>query len=235
VSDQEAPQKPLFVSPKPSAALVPHFITYLDADLLQAVVRVNGAKLGVWNVPAPYGEDDRYEPYRENAPLAAWAMALNQQELLNLGVNISGLVLGNETMIVDSSADEGILAECEKTCGEQGYEDLEDFQKLLAKIKWALIPIDPEHDRALFVASEEKRDYVELLRNWCQQRGRAVTMIALEEDKYTLKHYLAPEEARQQAAIEHGYQYLAKMGHFGISPAEALNAVAEALKRQGQG
>ncbi|MCY3021694.1 MAG: hypothetical protein NTW87_22000 [Planctomycetota bacterium] len=229
MSDQEAPHKPLFLSSRPSAAFVPHLLTHFDAELLSAVVRINGAKLGVWNIPAPFSEDDRYEPYRENAPLSAWTLALNQQELLNLSTTVSGLIFGNETMIVNSSADESVLAECERQCGEQGYEDLPDFAAVLAKINWALIPVDQEHERALFVASEEKVDYVHLLHAWCHQHGRTVSTIAFDGDKVLLQHHPAPPEARQQAAVEHGYQLLGKMAHFGISPQEAIEHLSRVV------
>jgi len=230
MADDEAP-KPLFATPTPSAASVPHLITFFDAELLQAIVRINGAKLGVWNVPAPFGEDDRYEPYREDAPLAAWAMALNQQGLLNLDTNASGLIYGNETIIVDSTTDEAVLAECEKACGEEGYENLADFPGLLAKINWALVPIGQEHDHVLFVAGQAKMDYFELLWQWCHARGRTVSTIALDGGKLALKAYPAPEEARQQAAVEQAHQYLTRLAQFGIGPQEAVAHLAELIGR----
>jgi rRNA maturation protein Nop10 len=225
----------LFSTPQPSAAQVPHLITHFDSELLHAVVRVNGAKLGAWPVPAPFGEDDRYEPYRENAPLSAWALALNQQHLLDLSPSVNSMIFGGDTLIVDATADEKTLAACDEQRGEEGYENLPDFPALLAKIGWALIPVDPEHDHALFLASPAKIEYVHLLMHWCHSRGRRYLTLAPLDDGLLLRASPAPPEAQARAAMEHAYQYVAKLAQFGIDPETAVVHLNEALKQMHDG
>src|ERR1700737_4557339 len=99
-----------FQSPQPSVARVPNLITHFDSDFLNAIVHINGAKPGVWNAPAPYDEEDRYQPFREGLPLKDWALAYNQGELLALTGYSNTLVFGNETIIVDRESDEKVLA-----------------------------------------------------------------------------------------------------------------------------
>jgi len=230
----EVPISTFFKTAQPSAATVPHLITYFDPELLQAIVRINGAKLGAWPLYAPFNEEDRYDASREDVPLSAWALPLNQQELLTLGMNVNSLIFDGNTLIVDNSTDETVLQECEAARGEEGYEELPDFPGLLAKTHWALVPVGQNRDYALFLASRDKMDYFNLLANWCHERGRTYWMFAEKEGGLVLRGYPAPEDARRNAAAQYGHEFLAKAAHFGISPVEALTYLAQSLKQQAQ-
>ncbi|MGD0093317.1 MAG: hypothetical protein ABSE73_25660 [Planctomycetota bacterium] len=257
----ELPVSTFFKTAEPSAAAVPHLITYFDPELLQAIVRINGAKLGAWPLYAPFNEEDKYDTSRENVPLSAWALPLNQQELLTLGMSVNSLIFDGNTLIVGHATAEKALEECDAARGEQGYEDLPDFPGLLAKISWALVPVGAERDYALFVASREKMDYFDLLARWCHERGRAYWMFAeagmgtdgdrepvprqvgmnvsrglagngnLSAPGLVLRCHPAPVEGRRNAAIQYGHEFLAKVAHFGIGPSEALTHLAEAIKQ----
>ena len=230
----EIPISTFFKTAQPSAATVPHLITYFDPELLQAVVRINGAKLGAWPLFAPFNEEDRYDTAREDVPLSAWGLPLNQQELLTLGMNVNSLIFDGNTLIVDSSIDEAALQECESARGENGYEDLPDFPSLVAQTRWALVPVGQNRDYALFVTSREKIDYFNLLANWCHERGRMYLMFAEKDSGLVLRGYPAPEDARKTAAAQYGGEFLTKVAHFGISPGEALKYLVESLKQQAQ-
>lgn len=228
----ELPLTVFFQSERPSAATVPHLITYLDPELLQAITRINGAKLGAWPLYAPFSEEDRYDTTREDVPLSAWAWPLNQQELINLGMNVNSLIFDGNTIIVDSATDEKVLQACEEGRGAQGYEDLPEMPGLLASINWALIPVGQDRDCGLFVATREKLDYFNLLEHWCHDRGRAYWMFAEKDGGLVLRCHPAPADARKTAAIQYGREFLGKLAHFGIGPAEALGHLAEALTNQ---
>ena len=224
---RELPISALFSSDQPSAAKAPHLITALDADLIGALVHINGAKAGVWHAAAPYDDNDSYQPFRENLALSAWSLAYNQGELLELTGYSGSQVCGSDTMVVDSACDEKVLLEAEKTLGEGTYADLPDFPKLLHKIGWALVAIGEEKNFALVLTSEVKRTYLDMLQRWCHDKGR--TFYTLSNG--VVRPWPAPDDARRQLAFEQGGQFLAKMSHFGIDGAEALAHVGELLKR----
>jgi hypothetical protein len=225
--DREIPVSAFFASEEPSAGRAPHIITALDAELLGSLVRINGAKLGVWHQAAPYDENDNYQPYREDVPLSAWNLAYNQGELLELAGYTSTLVGGNETLIVDSACDEKALLEAEESLGEGAYADLPDFPKLLQKIGWVVVPIGEEKNFALVLTSESKKSYLDLLQHWCHEKGR--TFYTLTNG--TIRRWPAPEDSRLNLAFEQGGLFLAKMAHFGISAEEAHANLGELLKR----
>ena len=233
MAELEIPISVFFQTAEPSAASVPHLITCFDAELLQAIVRINGAKLGAWPLFAPFNAEDQYDTSRENVPLSAWALPLNQQELLNLGLNVNSLIFDGNTLLVDNSSAEKVLEECEAARGEQGYEDLPDIPSLVAQIHWALIPVGQDHDYALFVASREKMDYFNLLAHWCHERGRDLLDVRRERRR--------PGAARLPRArgrpagtprLQYGQEFLSKMAHHGISPLEALTYLATAMRQQ---
>lgn len=219
-----------FESSKPSAALVPNLISVLDTDLFNAIVAINGAKPGVWNSPAPYDEEDRYQPFRENSALSSWALAYNQGELLALAGYSNTLVFGNDTMIVSCACDEKALAAIEAERGEQGYHELAGFPKLLQKIGWALIAVGPEKNFGLFVASEANRGYVSLLQKWCHDRGRTFYRLAMNAESPAMTTYAAPAETRARAIQEQGLQFIAKMAQFGITAEEIQTHLPVVLK-----
>src|SRR4051812_7008893 len=114
------PLATFFAVEAPSAIACSHLITALDAELLQAWVRINGAKLAVFRAAPPFDADDRYQPFGENTALKDWELAYNQGELLALTGYAGTLVTGNPTMIVGSNADEAMLAQAEAAAAETG-------------------------------------------------------------------------------------------------------------------
>src|SRR5512141_2305598 len=129
----EVPADLFFSAQQPSAASVPNLITLFDSELLNALVGINGAKPGVWHAAPPYDENDRYQPFRDDVPFAAWSLAYNQAELLALTGYSNTLVYGNDTLIVDSTADEKALLAAEASKAENSYLLLPDFPTLLKK------------------------------------------------------------------------------------------------------
>jgi hypothetical protein len=218
---------------KPATA-VPHLITALDSALLNAIVRINGAKPAVWNNPAPYDADDRYEPFRENVPLNQWALPYNQRELLS---SLDFGAFQSPLLIVDTNSNEKVLA----TAGENWPEDPEaEFQKfpeLVAGVGWLLTSVDPENKFALFATHSAKADYVGMLQQWCQDHGRTFCALALSAGKPVLNVYPAPEENRKRAVYNEGSQLLGKLGLLGIPPEESvahLRELVEELKTRRQ-
>jgi len=225
--ESEIPLNFFFASEQPSAARVPHIITAFDSELLGALVHVNGAKPGVWHAAAPYDENDSYQPFRENLALSAWSLAYNQGELLELAGYTNTLVFGNDTIIVDSAADEKMLLEVEATLGEGSYADLPDFPNLLQKIGWAIMAVGADKHHALVLVSEAKRSYLDMLQHWCHDHGRSFYTIS----GATLRAWPAPADARQRLIFEQGSQFLTKLSHFGISADEAHEHLGELIQR----
>jgi hypothetical protein len=210
---------PFFSVTNPSVSGVPHLITALDSELLQAITQINGAKMGVWNIPAPYDEENRYEPYRENARFSDWALPYNQNQLLN------NEILEPNTIITDSGADEAALTAVsedftpdEEGEGHSGFQDISDFPGLLKKTGWALVPVGNRLGYALFAASVARKDYVELLKQWCHRHGRVYYTIAAGSEGLQMKAAPAPENSRAQVIHQHGQQFLQKMAHLGVPP-----------------
>jgi len=223
---RELPISALFSSDDPSAAKTPHLITALDSDLLGALLHINGAKAGVWHAAAPYDDKDNYQPFRENVPHSTWALAYNQGELLELTGYSGSQVCGSDTIIVDSTCDEKLLTEAEKTLGEGTYADLPDFPKLLQKIGWALVAIGEEKNFALVMTSDAKRSYLDMLQHWCHDKGRTFYTLA----KGVVRPWPAPADERRKLAFEQGGQFLAKMSQFGVDAAEAHAHLDELVK-----
>jgi len=219
-----------FSTEQPSAARVPHLITALDAELLSALVRVNGAKPGVWKAAPPYDENDVYQPFREDVPFESWSLAYNQGELLELAGYSNTLVFGNDTMLVDCASDQKSLAEAEESRGEGGYQDLPDFPKLLQRIGWALMSVGPERQYGLLVVHESKRNYIEMLQSWCLDHGRNYYSVASGEGGLMLRTRQAPEDARQRVIQQHGLQFVSKMVLYGMEAAVIQTHVAELMK-----
>lgn len=224
----------IFSTPNPAAATLPHLITYLDSQLLKAINHINGAKPGLWNVSPPYDENETYLPYRDEFEFKSWSLSLNQADLIELGAYSGGVVMNSPVMIVDSAADVKALAEADTERmelpdieeGGGGYQNLDGLPKLLSKIGWALIPIDPEHERGLFVCSPAKADYIRMLQHWCHQHGRYHATFAVNES-ITLQVSPAPDAMRRKLVQEQAAGFLMKMGLHGIAPEETLAHLIE--------
>ena len=228
MSDAEIPATHFFAAPPASLAAMPHLITALDAPLLNALVRINGSKPGIWNVSPPYDENDAYVPYREEFVFSEWSLGYNQNELLKAEAFEPG------TVIVDSDTKMDVLQAIDQSRPEDesgtrvGYQDYPDFPALLKQTGWALIPVrdtqapdDTPAERGIFVTSESKKDFVELAKKWCHANGRTFYTLAAKGADYVLIPRHAPDEARQKAVWYHGQQFLHKMAVQGISPAAA--------------
>lgn len=209
------------------AARVPHLITALDSALLNAVVRINGAKPAVWNHAAPYDADDRYEPFRENVPLSEWALPYNQRELLS---TIDFGAIPPPLMIVDTHANEAILAKAGESWPADPTEEFDQFPDLVASVGWMLTSVDAENRWALFASNPAKSDYIGLLQHWCHEHGRTFSTIAVADGKTALNVYPAPDENRKHAVYGEGSQFLGKMGLLGIDPDEAIEHLREFLR-----
>ena len=210
------------------AARVPHLITALDSTLLNAIVRINGAKPAVWNNPAPYDADDRYEPFRENIPLSEWALPYNQRELLS---SVEFGAFQPPLMIVDMNTNEAILAKAGENWPADPEKEFEQFPDLVASVGWILTSVDVENRWALFAANQSKSDYVGLLQHWCHEHGRTFCTIAVTDGKATANVYPAPEEHRKRVVYNEGSQFLGKMGLMGISPDETVEHLRELLNQ----
>ncbi len=213
MSSNPIPAATMFHNPAPSLAQLPHLITALDTRFMNALVGINGAKLGVWRLAAPFDENDCFAPYREGVPLNAWSMAYNQGELLAC----RNIISHESIMIVDCNADEKVLAKAEETRTVQddtvlGYHDHAELPGILAKIGWAIIPVGENQDQVIFVASPGKRDVAELLKKWCHGHGRCFSMLNGD----VINVYPAPDETRTRLIFEEGAEFLNKLAHFGI-------------------
>jgi len=208
------------------AAHIPHLITALDSTLLNAVVRINGARPAVWNHAAPYDADDRYEPFRENVPLGEWALPYNQRELLATP-DFGGFPA--PLLIVDTGADEKILAKAGEDWPADPSQEYTEFPALVTKLGWLLTSVDVENKWALFAASQAKSDYVGLLQHWCHEHGRTFCVAAVQDGKSAVNVYPAPEEKRKLAVYNEGSQFLGKLGWYGISPEESVQQLKQLL------
>ena len=222
----------------PVVASLPHLITYLDSQLLRAIIHINGAKPGLWNVSPPYDEKDNYLPYRDDFKFESWSLSLNQADLIDLSAYSGGVIMNSPVIIVDCTADqkELAIADAERTElpgaeeGGAGYQHLSGLPKLLSKIGWVLIPVDHEHERALFVCSGAKAEYIRMLQRWCHAHGRYFATLTSNEGGLAMQVAPAPEETRRKLVHEQGAGFVMKMGLHGIAPEEALGYLIELQK-----
>ena len=226
MSQTQLPASTIFNTAAPSVAQVPHLITALDPKFLNALVGINGAKMGVWRLAAPYDDQDNFAPYRENVPLTAWSMAYNQGDLLAC----RNIISHESIMIVDCNADEKVLADAESSLPTQdemrlGYQDHAELPAILAKIGWAIIPAGQNLELAIFAATPAKRDVVELLKKWCHGHGRSFSTVSGE----VLNVFPAPDETRTRLIFEEGAEFLNKLALYGITGDEVLDCFPRLL------
>ena len=222
MNELQRPGDRIFSTPQPSVAALPHLLTALDPRFLSAIVGINGAKMGVWKLAAPFDENDAFVPYREDVPLKAWALAYNQGELLAC----RNIVSDQSVMIVDSGADEKALQAAQDALAANelsGYQDHPDLAAIVAKAGWALIPVGEHMEQALFAAAPGKRDIVELLKKWCHTNGRAFATVAAGTETAVLSIHAAPENTRRNLIFQEGAEFLNKLALFGISGDEVVS------------
>ena len=228
-----------FASQKPAALDLPHLITALDAELIGKVAHLTKAKIGLWNVPAPFDEQDVFERAREAAPLSAWALPANQAELLSFGAQVQEAIFGTKLMMVDADFDEATLARLAVTTGKrletgayvtQGFQDLPQLAELVELCRWTLIPIGPERSKGLFLASRIKADWIAKLEEWCEREGRNQGRVRLENGTPIYVEHPAPDKYRNNAVAHCIDGFLGDMEmYFGGADESVLEAVRERI------
>ena len=63
-----------FASAQPAVVGLPHLLMALDAELLGKVGHLTKCCLGLWQLPAPFDKEDRFDNVRESAPFSAWGL-----------------------------------------------------------------------------------------------------------------------------------------------------------------
>jgi len=230
----------LFESPRPPAESLPHLITVLDAELIGKVTQLTKSKPGLWNVPAPFDEHDVFDNLREAAPLAAWALPLNQGEVQAFGPLVAEAVFGVKLMLLDSASDEPLLARLAMPQGHRidtgayvtpGYEDLPELPRVLESTGWVLIPVGSERSLGLFVVNSAKADLVEKLCEWCEREGRNHAKLQREDNQLVVRAHPAPDKYRANAMGHHIDAFLSDMElAFGQADETILPLIAERIE-----
>jgi hypothetical protein len=227
-----------FSSPHPPALDLPHIITALDADLIGQVSHLTKSRPGLWNIPAPFDENDQFDNTRERAPLSWWALPLNQAEVQGLRWHVAEAVFGTKLMFLDSAANEAVLGELALLAGKRletgafvtdGYEDLPALSALLHQIGWALIPIGPERGKALFITRRPHAAWVNQLRGWTDHHGRNSATLREQRGALTIDEQTAPAKAREKAMAHRIDHFLGEMETF---YGEANAALVPALEQR---
>jgi len=203
----------LFFSSKHPAALdLPHLITAIDAELIGKMLHLTKAKLGLWDVAAPFDENDVYDRTRESMPFSAWALPANQDEVLSFSSVVREAVFGVTLMMTDANCDEAVLARLAVPTVERletgahfthGHQDLPELGEVLAHCGWALIPIGPERGKALFIVGQLNEIWVKMLKEWCHREGRNCGVLREEKGKLVIADSPAPEGSRSNAIAHH--------------------------------
>ena len=206
------PAEKFFSSEHPAALDLPHLITAIDADLIGKIAHLTGTKLGLWDVAAPFDENDVYDRARASMPFAAWALPANQAELLSGGSLVRETVFGVKLMITDANSDEALLTRLAVPTMERmhtgahfthGHQDLPNLREVLEHCGWALIPIGPEHGKGLFIVSSLNGIWVTKLKDWCDRSGRNCGVLRKEQDRLVIADAPAPETQRANAIAHH--------------------------------
>jgi len=229
-----------FASPAPAALRLPHLITALDAAMIGKVSHLTRSRPGLWRVPAPFDADDQFDDTRANAPLAAWALPLNQAEIQGLRWHVAEAVFSTKLMFVNCHSDEASLIALATPAGRrldtgayvtEGYEDLASLPELLEPIGWTIIPIGPERSRALFLTRPASGDWVEQLRDWTDLQGRFTAILREQAGTLMLEGRPAPAPYRENATAHRIDEFLGDMETlFGEANATVLPAVEQRLQ-----
>ena len=233
-----------FASQRPAALELPHLITALDAELIGKVAHLTKANIGLWNVPAPFDDQDVFDRAREAAPLSTWALPANQAEILSFGAHVQEAIFGTKLMMVDADFDEATLARLAVTTGKrldtgayvtQGYQDLPQLAELVELCRWTLIPIGPERSKGLFLADRAKADWIAKLEEWCEREGRNQGRVRLENGTPTYVERAAPDKYRDNAVAHCIDGFLGEMEmYFGGADESILEAIGERIRARRQ-
>lgn len=228
-----------FESPQPPALGLPHLITALDAELMGQVAHLTRSRPGLWHVPAPFDEENRFDNMRTSAPLEAWSSPLNQAEVQGLRFYVSEAIFSAHLMFVDSAADEKILTTLAVTTGRrletgayvsQSYADISTLPALIEQIGWALIPLGPERSKAIFLTCPARAELVGKLRDWCASHGRNHGVLRREGGTLIVTDEPAPEKFRANAMAHRIETFLGSMeGYFGAADPTWLLAIEQRL------
>lgn len=212
MSAPASPQRPalsdLFSEANPAVAALPHLITLMDGELLGKVSQLTKSRPGLWPLPAPFDEEDRYNEVREAAKFADWALPWNQAEVQGVGRMVKEALFGANLILLDASVDEDRLRPFAQSQGRRlsngawftpGYQDLPTLPQVVDLAGWVLIPVGPGRSRALFAASSARAEWVDTLRDWCDRQGRDTWKVTASPDGGVLEHRLAPERYRDNA------------------------------------
>lgn len=232
------PTLDLFFSvPDPAVAAFPHLISALDGELLAKVAHLTGSKPGLWCLPAPFDEEDVFDPWRdaEATPFARWALPPNQAELMGGGRWATEALFGTNTILMDAEENEPAVravaqlrAERRDNGGfyEERFQDWAGWPRLLEEISWALVPVAPDRSYGLFVASPAHRAWVDQLAEWCSRSGRNCWRVMREAGGLALAKTAAPEEFRSRAAAGQIDMFLARMErYFGLGDEELMGHI----------
>lgn len=234
------PAAAYFESPQPSALELPHLITALDAELIAQVGHLTKARPGLWHVPAPFDDQDRFDNLRTVAPLEEWSSPLNQAEAQGLRFYVAEAIFSAHLMFVDSAADEKILTTLAVTTGRrletgayvsQSYADIPTLPALIEQIGWALIPLGPERSKAIFLTCPARAERVGKLRDWCASHGRNHGVLRREGGALIVTDEPAPEKFRANAMAQRIETFLGTMeGYFGAADPAWLLAIEQRLE-----
>lgn len=229
-----------FCSERPAALELPHLITALDAELIGKVAHLTKAKIGLWNVPAPFDEQDVFDRAREAAPLTAWTLPANQAEILSFGAQVQEAIFGTKLMMLDADFDEPTLARLAVTTGErletgayvtQGFQDLPTLAELVELCGWVLIPVGPERSKALVLTSRAKADWIAKLDEWCEREGRNQGRVRVENGTLVYVERPAPDKYRTNAVAHCIDGFLGEMDmYFGGADESIVDAVGERIR-----
>lgn len=231
-----------FSVPDPAVVTLPHLITALDPELLGKVADLTGSPPGLWPLPAPFDEDDVFDPWRDAAqtPFARWALPANQAELLGGGRWATEALFGTSCILLDAGLDEPAVAAVAQLRAErhdnggfyqEHFEDWAGLPRLLAVTPWALLPVRPDRSLGLFVAAPDRADWVGELAAWCGRVGRHHFRVVKRDGAPVLEEIPAPEEARARAVASQIDMFLSRLdGYFRLGGEEVVTRLRERLE-----
>jgi hypothetical protein len=242
--ERTLPATKFFSAPDPVAVEMPHLVTALDAELLGKMAHLTRCGVGLWNLPAPFDEEDCFDDTRETARFSAWALPLNQAEILGFSPRVREAVFGGKMMFVDARFDETTLTRLAVSPGRRletgawitrAYHDLPELQELVEQCHWALIPLGFERSQALFVTSRAKADWVSKLKEWCDHDGRNHGVFQHQADGLCLIEKFAPASYRRNAIGHHVDAFLSDLEiYFGTVEGSISASVEERISARRQ-
>jgi hypothetical protein len=231
-----------FSVPDPAAVSLPHLITALDPELLGKVAHLTDSSPGLWHLPAPFDEDDVFDPWRDAAqtPFARWGLPANQADLMGGGRWTTEALFGTHCILLDAGLDEPAVAAVAQLRAErhdnggfyqEHFEDWPGLPRLLELTPWALLPVTPDRSLGLFVTAPGRAEWVRELEAWCGRVGRHYYRGVKRDGVLAIEETPAPTEARARAAASQADQFLSRADrYFRLSDDEVLALVRDRLE-----